>query len=129
MKLVPKRWLWISLAVFVCVMGLGYLGYRELDRQWNEMLLTKVTWTSPATVVRKTDGRVYYQIDNFDRLPEPRRSRATEAESIRLRQSGPRSRGPIEWFDRVEPGSKICVRYQCFSDGQLEVVGVNIKDC
>lgn len=129
MNLLRKRWLWISVGIIVCVVGLGYAGYHELDRQWNDMLLSKVTWTSPATVVRKADGRVYYHIDNFDRLPEPRRSRAMEVEMIRLQNSGPLSRGPVDWYDRVEPGSKICVRYQCFSNGQLEIVGVNIKDC
>lgn len=117
------------MCIILCVTGLGYAGYRELDRRWNEMLLSKVTWTSPATVVRKADGRVYYHIDNFDRLPEPRRSRAMEVEMIRLQNSAPLSRGPVDWYDRVEPGVKICVRYQCFSNGQLEIVGVNIKDC
>ena len=117
------------MCTILCVTGLGYAGYRELDRQWNEMRLSKVTWTSPATVVRKIDGRVYYHIDNFDRLPEPRRSRAMEVEMIRLQNSAPLSRGPVDWYNRVEPGVKICVRYQCFSNGQLEIVGVNIKDC
>jgi hypothetical protein len=129
MNLLRKRWLGIAAGIIVCVVGLGYAGYRELDRQWNEMLLSKVTWTSPATVVRKADGRVYYHIDNFDRLPEPRRSRATEIEMTRLQKSAPLSTGPVDWYDRVEPGSKICVRHQCFSNGQLEIVGVNIKDC
>jgi len=111
------------------MVGLGYAGYRELDRQWKEMLLSKATWTSPATVVGKTGGRVYYHIDNFDRLPEPRRSGAMEVERIRLQNSAPLARGPVDWHDSVESGSQICVRYQCFSNGQLEIVGVNIKDC
>ena len=129
MNLLRKRWLWISVGIIVSVVGLGYAGYRELDQQWNEMMLSEVTWTSPATVVRKSDGRVYYHIDNFDRLPEPRRSRAMEVERIRLQDSALLSRGPVDWYDRVEPGSKICVRYQCFSNGRLEIAGVNIKDC
>ena len=129
MNLLRKKWPWISVAILVCVVGLGYAGYSEFDRQWNEMLLSKVTWTSPATVVREADGQVYYHIDNFDRLPEPRRSRAMAVELIRSQNSAPLSSGPVDWYDRVYPESKICVRYQCFSNGQLEIVGVNIKDC
>lgn len=127
MRLLKKRWPWISLVVFACLIGLGYLGYRELDRQWQEMLQSKWVRTSPATVVRKDQGRVYYQIDNFDNLPEPRRSRASEAEADRLRESGPRYTYSVDWYDRVEVGSKIYVRYQCFSDGRLEIVGEDTK--
>jgi hypothetical protein len=126
MKLLKKRWPWISLAVSICILGLGFVGYRALDRQWQEMLESKWVRTSPATVVRKDQGRVYYHIDNFDNLPEPRRSRASESEQNRLRDSGPRSHS-VDWDDRVEPGAKIYVRYQCFSDGHLEIVGVDMK--
>ena len=71
-------------------------------------------------------GRVYYQIDNFDNLPAPR-SRASEAELNRMRASGPRYTYSVNWYDRVESGSKIYVRYQCFSDGRLEIVGEDTK--
>jgi hypothetical protein len=107
--------------------ALGYVGYRELDRQWKEMLESKWVRTSPATVLRKTEGRVYYQIGNFDNLPEPRRSRASESELNRMRASGPRYTYSVNWYDRVEAGSKIYVRYQCFSDGRLEIVGEDTK--
>jgi hypothetical protein len=76
MKLLSTRWSSIALLVVVCLMAVGYLSYRELDRQWEEMRESKWVRTSPATVLRKSDGRVYNQIDNFDTLPEPRRSRA-----------------------------------------------------
>ena len=127
MQLLKKRWPWISLAVCVCVVGLGFLGYRELDRRWQEMLESKWVRTSPATVVRKTEGRVYYQIDNFDNLPEPRRSRASESEAKRLSESGPRYTYSVDWYDRIEPGAKVYARYQCFSDGDLIIVGVDTK--
>jgi hypothetical protein len=112
-------------AVVVCLVGAGYLGYRELDRRWQEMLQSKLVHTSPATVVRKSDGRVYYQIDSFDDLSEPRRTRATESEANRLRTRGPRYTYSVDWYDRVEPGSKVYARYQCFSDGDLIIVGVD----
>jgi len=108
-------------------MAVGYLSYRELDRQWEEMRESKWVRTSPATVLRKSDGRVYYQIDNFDNLPEPRRSRASESEVTRMRDSGPRFCSSVDWYDRVEPGSRIYVRYQCFSDGKLEIVGADTE--
>ena len=127
MKLFKKRWPWISLAVLFCILGLGFVGYRALDRQWQEMLESKGVRTSPATVVRKDQGRVYYRIDNFDSLPEPRRTRAFESEQNRLRDSNPRYTYSVDWFDRVEPGAKIYVRYQCFSNGDLEIVGVDTK--
>jgi hypothetical protein len=81
----------------------------------------------PATVLRKSEGRVYYQIDNFDNLREPRRTRASESEAKRLRNLGPRYTYSVEWYDRVEPGARIYVRYQCFSDGDLIIVGENTK--
>jgi hypothetical protein len=127
MKLFKKRWPWISLAVLICILGLGFVGYRALDRQWQEMLESKWVRTSPATVVRKDQGRVYYHIDNFDNLPEPRRTRASESEQNRLRDSNPRYTYSVDWYDRVEAGAKIYVRYQCFSDGHLEIVGVDTK--
>src|SRR2546423_14022655 len=123
MKLLKKRWTWVSLVILACVVCLGFLGYRELERQRQEMLESKWVRTSPATVIRKADGRVYYQIDNFDNLPEPRRSSATQSEANRLRESGPRYTYSVDWYDRVESGTKLYVRYQCFSNGQLEIVG------
>ena len=125
MKLLKKRWPWISSVILVCVSALGYLGYRELDRSSQEMLRSKLVYTSPATVVRKSEGRVYYQIDNFNSLPEPRRTRATESEANRLRTAGPRYTYSVAWYDRVESGSKVYADYQCFSDGDLIIVGVN----
>ena len=126
MKLLKKRWPWILLLVLVCVGGLGFVGYRELDREFHEMVESKLVRTSPATVLRKADGRVYYRIDNFDNLREPRRTRASESEDKRLRDSGPRYRYSVDWYNRVEPGTTVYVRYQCFSNGSLEIVGVDL---
>ena len=125
--MLKKRWLWIALAVLVVVVAVGYLGYREVDRRWQAMIESKLVHTSPATVVRKSDGRVYYHIDSFDNLPEPRRTRAAESETRRLRDSGPRYTYSVDWYDRVEPGGQIYARYQCFSDGDLLIVGVDPK--
>ena len=127
MKLLSTRSSSIALLVIVSLTAVGYLSYREFDRQWEEMRESKWVRTSPATVLRKSNGRVYYQIDNFDNLPEPRRSRASELEVRRMRDSGPRFTYSVDWYDRVEPGSRIYVRYQCFSDGKLEIVGTDTE--
>ena len=126
MNLFDKRWPWLALLVSLSVLAIGYVGYREVDRQRKEMLESKWVRTSSATVVRKGDGPVYYTIDSFDNLPEPRRSRATDSEQ-RMHDSNPRYAYSVDWYDRVEAGSRIYVRYQCFSDGQLEIVGVDTK--
>jgi len=68
MKLFDKRWPWLALLVSLSVLAIGYVGYREVDRQRKEMLESKWVRTSSATVVRKGDGRVYYKIDSFDNL-------------------------------------------------------------
>jgi hypothetical protein len=127
MKLVNKRTISICLAVSASIAGLGILGYRELDRSTQEMLESKRVRTSPATVVSKSEGRIYYLIDNFDNLAEPRRSRANNSEAKRLRELGPRHTYSVDWYDRIEPGAKIYARYQCFSDGHLEIVGIDPK--
>jgi hypothetical protein len=127
MKRIAKRWLWIVLLVLASVLVVGYLGYRELDRQSQQMLQSKLVRTSPATVVRKSGGRVYYQIDNFDNLPEPRRTQASVTESKRIKNGVVRSHDAEGWYDQVAIGSKVYVRYQCFSNGVLEIVGVDPK--
>jgi hypothetical protein len=153
MRFLKKRWPWISLAVFVCLVGLGFLGYRELDRRWQETLESKWVRTTLAAVIRKdsfrceerscfyTSGygdrvemkqgesqqRIYYRIENFDQVTEPRRSRVMEAEKKRVQESGPRFTYAEDWYDKVEPGEKVYVQYRCFSDGQIQVWGVDIK--
>jgi hypothetical protein len=126
MKLFLRRWFWIPLIGLGCGITLGYHAYHEVDRQQKEMLESKWVRTSPATVLSKTDGRVYYQIENFDALPEPRRGKALASEANHVRDSGPRCTYSVAWYDRVDVGSQIYVRYQCFSDGHLEIVGTDV---
>jgi hypothetical protein len=153
MKLLKQRWVWISLAVLVSLLGLGFFAYRALDRAEKEFKESKWVRTTSATVIRKepfrceekgcfyTSGygdqsemkqgesqeRVYYRIENFDQVDEPRRSRAIEAEKKRVQESGPRFTYAEDWYDKVEPGEKVYVQYRCFSDGQIQVWGVDIK--
>ena len=124
--MIRKRWFWVSLVLFLSLTVLGYLAWRELDRQTQQMVQLKLVYTSRGTIVNKTAGTVYYQIDNFDTLPEPRRSRAIEAEKERLLYSGPRSYHSVDWYDSVGVGVSVYVHYQCFSDGTLEIVNVDL---
>src|SRR5205085_12534600 len=66
---------------------------------------------------------VYYQIDNFDQVPEPRRSLVIESEKKLIGESGPRYVLDVSWFDEVTPGDKIRVSYQTWSDGHIQVWG------
>jgi hypothetical protein len=74
--------------------------------------------------IAANDLEIYYQIDNFDEVSESRSDKALQAEQGLVQMCGPRSTYSVDWFDRVQPGSKLHVRYQCFSDGQIEIVGV-----
>jgi hypothetical protein len=76
----------------------------------------------------QTQQRVYYQIDNFDQVNESRRSKALQAEKELVQMYGPRSTYAVDWYDRVQPGSKLQVHYQCFSDGRIEIVGIDFLD-
>jgi len=111
MNLFKKRWSWISFAVLALIVGLGFLGYRALDRAEKEFKESKWVRTTRKEPFRceeracfytigygdrvemkqgESQQRVYYQIENFDQVDEPRRSRAVEAEKNRVQQFGPR---------------------------------------
>jgi len=151
MNLLKRRWPWITLVVLVIVGVLAVSVVRYLDRAEKEFKESKWVRTTSGTVLRKevfvcreptcfylgygkraemkggeSQQRVYYQIDNFDQVSEPRRQNAVEAEKALVKMYGPRSTSSVNWFDRVAPRSKLQVRYQCFSDGQIEIVGVEI---
>jgi hypothetical protein len=111
----------------VGLIAAGYLGYRELDRQTQGMMESKYVWTSPATVVRKSEGHVYYEIDNLDILREPRRTLCWEPEAKRLRAQGPRVAHSVDWYDRIQVGSTIFVHYQCLGTGNLIIVGADLN--
>jgi hypothetical protein len=74
-----------------------------------------------------TQDRVYYRIDNFDSLPEPRRSRATQTEKERVETFGVRFSYANDWYDNVHPGTKLYIHFRCFSDGDIQVWGVNTE--
>src|SRR5215208_2725937 len=130
------------------MIGVSVIAHRTLSRAEKEFKESKWVRTTQAVVIKKeafrceqrvclypgshgddlemkqgeVQRRVYYQIENFDQVTEPRRGLAIAAEKDRVRSSY-----ADEWSDRVEPGSKLQVRYQCFSDGRIEIVSVEPK--
>ena len=152
MRLLKRRWVWISVSVFLAIIPLVFITLHELNEAEKEFKESKWVRTTSGTVLRKelfrcnqptcayisydgrteikngeTQKRVYFQIDNFDQVGEARRTKAVEREKELVIMYGPRSTSGVDWFDRVEPGAKLIVRYQCFSDGRIELVGVDAK--
>ena len=122
-------------------------GYYKATEAHKEFLETKYIHETTATVIGKRDfladentpssankdsetahatagekrNLVYYQIDTFDQVPEPRRSRVIEFEKRLIEESGPRYVLDVWWFDEVKSGDKIQVSYQTWSDGHIQV--------
>jgi hypothetical protein len=140
----------IVIALVAAVMFIA-LGYYELDRASKQMLESKTAHEATATVQRKEhiafdernrsyisdDGirfevkpgteqwRVYYQLDRFDQLANPRRTLAIQAEKERNNKFGLRfTYNSKEWYDKIEAGDKLLVTYQAFSDGAVKVISV-----
>ena len=143
MAVFKSRWLLISLAVVLCIVALtSFVNYqlqlaekgkmvhpttatvtgKELFR-CQEQICTYVSGYGDRVEMRagETQERVYYQIDNFDQLDEPLRSRIMQAEEERVASSGTRFTYSVDWYDSVSVGDKIMVGYRAFSDGQIQV--------
>src|SRR5687767_3038726 len=116
----------VALVLVVSVILLilvGWWAYRALERHWDDMLRAKLAYTTTGTVtdekkfviakdepyyinglgdrIPETPGteqwRIYFDIDNFDQVPEPKRTQLMEAEFSRPSTSD---------------GPGTCVRYQ-----------------
>ena len=152
MNRLKRRWLWILISVFLAIIPLGLVTLHALNEADKGFKESKWVRTTSGTVLRKelfrcsqpacayigygghmeikngeTQKRVYFEIDNFDQVGDARRSKAVEREKELVRMYGPRSVHAVDWYDRVEPGAKLSVRYRCFSDGQIELIGVDAK--
>ena len=127
-------------------MVLGFFGYRILLRRSEEMLRAKSAYTTTATVTAKQkvviskeqpyyigdlderipqlpgtgQWRIYYQIDNFDQVPEPKRTELISSEARRQKEFGNRFRSYYEnareFYDRTEVGDKLAVNYKYIGD-------------
>ena len=152
MNLLKRSWIWVLVSVFLAIILLGFVTLHELNEADKGFKESKWARTTSGTVLRKelfrcsqpscayigyggrmeikngeTQKRVYFEIDNFDQVGDARRTKAVEREKELVIMYGPRSTSGVDWYDRIEPGAKLIVRYQCFSDGRIELVGVDAK--
>jgi len=71
--------------------------------------------------------RIYYQIENFDQVPEPKRSELLRSEEARIKQFGSRfypfSTPEREFYDRTQVGDQLEVLYRYIGD-EKEIINV-----
>jgi hypothetical protein len=71
--------------------------------------------------------RLYYQIDNFDQVPEPKRSELWRSEDARVKQFGfrfyPMSAPDKIIYEKAQVGDQLEVRYRYIADDK-EIIGV-----
>lgn len=71
--------------------------------------------------------RIYYQIDNFDQVWEPKRSQLWESEEARIKQFGfrfyPLSTPDKAAYEKAQVGDKLEVRYRYMGD-EKEIISV-----
>ena len=145
-----SRWMKISLIVVGAVLIAGYLVVRQINKGFQQLNEAKAARTTTAVVkakeyVRFDDKnhsyigdfgdpievsphteqfRVYYQIENFDQVPEPRRSRLVKSEEERIKKYGHRFRTVSkEKFDSTQIGDKLEVLYRYIGD-EKEIISI-----
>jgi hypothetical protein len=136
----------LGVIIFVTLVLLGKWFYGELDSRWKEMLQSNLAHSTTGTVrskgkftiskeepyyindlgdkISKAPGteqwRVYYQIDNFDQVPEPKRTELENLEIKREQRYGMRFRNfyveSMEEYDRMEIGDKLEIVYRYIGD-------------
>ncbi len=154
MKLHRSSWIKISLAIVgVLVLG-GYLVVRQINKGFEELNQAKASRRTTATVISKEyvkfddknhsyigdfgdpieiasnteQWRVYYQIDNFDQVPEPRRSRLVKSEEERIKRFGFRfnilTKDQKQEYDQIGLTDKLEVFYRYIGD-EKEIISIN----
>ena len=136
------RWLLIGIGVLAIVGFSVYLLLRAADSSLSRLNEAKKVRTTTGVVKAKdyvrfdernhtyigdfgetmnaTPGteqwRVYYRIDNFDQVPEPKRSELQRSEEERIKQFGfrfyPLSTPEKEAYDKAQVGDRLEVRYR-----------------
>lgn len=131
----------------------GWWVYRALERYSDDMLRANLAYTTTGTVrdkkkfvitkenpyyigdlghrIPETAGteqwRVYFDIDNFDQVPEPKRTQLMDAEISRKKEYGmrfyPFSNQETEFYDRTQVGDKLAVHYKYVGD-EKEIINV-----
>lgn len=154
MRFFTKRRIIILLAVVASLAALSVYAHYALVEAQKDFMEAKVVRDATATVIDKKfvmydennrsyvngygdhvemqsgqeQWRVYYRIEDFGFINEPRRSRVIEAEKKRVAQFGPRFTSAVPWYESVKVGDKLEVGYRAFKDGDIQVWTVNKKN-
>ena len=71
--------------------------------------------------------RVYYQVDNFDQVPEPKRRQLWQSEEARIKTFGFRfhalSKPEKEFYDKTQPGDRLEILYRYMGD-EKEIIHI-----
>jgi hypothetical protein len=71
--------------------------------------------------------RIYYRIDNFDQVPDPKRSELWQSEEARIKQFGfrfyPSGTPDKAAYDRAQVGDRLEVRYRYMGD-EKEIISI-----
>jgi hypothetical protein len=144
-----KHWQVIILIGVVLMLLVSYSVYRLSKRTEAQVLEQKIVRETTATVKGKDyvrfdeanhsywheDGyrverrpgdeewRIYYQIDSFDQIAEPVRSRLLDLEMDRVTRGNLRySIMGKEQYERIEVGDKLNIGWQWFGDDKIQIV-------
>lgn len=153
-KLIQKRpvALIVSVAAIAIILS-GWWTYKYFQRRWDDMLRANLAYTTTGTVrdkrkfvitkeepyyigdldgrIPETPGteqsRIYYEIDNFDQLPEPKRTELTNAETNRKQELGmrfyPFYEQDKDFYNRTQIGDKLAVHYKYIGD-KKEIINI-----
>jgi hypothetical protein len=147
------RWLLIGIGALAIVAFSVYLLLRAADNSLSRLNEAKKVRTTTAVVKAKEhirfdeqnhsyvnnfgetvqvppgteQWRVYYQIDNFDQVHEPKRSELQRSEDARIKQLGfrfyPSSTPDKAAYDKAQVGDQLEVRYRYMGD-EKEIIGI-----
>lgn len=146
--------LWVLIGVGIAILGLSvYLVLKGGEKKLNSLNEAKKGRTTRAIVrakeyvrfdeqnhwyvnnfgetVEATPGteqwRIYYQIDNFDQVPEPKRSQLWQSEETRIKKFGfrfhPLSTPEKAFYDKTQVGDRLEILYRYIGD-EKEIIHV-----
>jgi len=151
-RIALRPWV-LSLLLLPLLALLAIAGYRIFTANWDQMLKSNLARTTTATVREKREViiteqepyyvndlddriqerpgtrqfRVYYEIDNFDQVSEPKRTELIKSEQDRVREYGRRfraySENNRELYDRTQVGDKLEIHYRYIGD-KKEVLSI-----
>jgi hypothetical protein len=142
----------VSIAAIAIVLA-GWWTYTYFERRWDDMLRASLAYTTTGIVRDKKkfvitkeepyyinalgdmiseragteQWRIYFDIDNFDQVPEPKRTQLMNAETSRKKKYGmrfyPFYNQETEFYDRTQIGDKLGVHYKYVGD-EKEIINV-----